>query len=246
MAFSTHQQYAQSFKCQASIEASLAPINMELGKIYIPQETTLFSLLSTAFSQFRSIYSLSDPSGLLSQPTTLDQFLSSIFDGTASLPFVTEKGGLRILAGLDDHDKATLYVQAVAGMVLIFQRLNGHELSKALLSRELRLFVESQKRQTVLERIDHSHFFTDCYTKAAIADSVVETIETSGSSDSSSDSDSGRQSPAAEDNKRFAYDNHHLAGATLDGPGPDLSSWENERPCKNMGLPWGFTIMTLN
>lgn len=242
MAFSTHQQYAQSFKCQASIEASLDPISMELGKIYIPQETSLFSLLSTAFSQFRSIYALSDPSNLLSQPTTLDRFLSSVFEATGSLPFVTEKGGLRILAGLDDHDKATLYVQAVAGMVLILKRLAGHELTEGLLSRELRVFEESQERQTVLERIDHSHFFTDCYTKAAIVDSVVETIETSGSSGS----DSGQQSPAVEENKRFAYDNHHLAGANLDATGSDLSAWENERPCKNMGLPWGFTIMTLN
>ncbi|KAK4184192.1 hypothetical protein QBC35DRAFT_517739 [Podospora australis] len=216
MAFSTHQQYAQSFKCQASVDASLDLINMELGKIYVPQETTLFSLLTSIFAQFQSIYSIQDPFQLLSVPRALDRFLSSIFDGTDSLPFVTERG-VRILAGLDDHDKATLYVQAVAGMVLIFQRLVGHELSEGSLSRELRLFSESEQRRNVLERIDHSHFFTDCYTKGAIADLVVETIEGSTRS-----------------------------GPTLNGTGDDVNSWQSQRPLKNNGLPWGFTIMTLN
>ncbi|GAB1317825.1 hypothetical protein MFIFM68171_08035 [Madurella fahalii] len=210
--------------CQASIEASMGFLNFDMGRLSVPTETSLFSLLGQCFARFTSIFNLEDPHGILTEPSTLERILSSVFD-TASRAFVTERSP-RILAGLDDRDKSCLYVQAVAGMVLIFRRLSsaGRELSASLLSRELQLFAESEQRQAVLEKIAGSHLLSSCYTKSAIVEFVVEVVE-------------GRELG-------------HYDTLPLNKAGEDLLSnsvtWVSDRPCKNMGLPWGFTIMTIN
>lgn len=195
-----------------------------MGRLSIPAETSLFSLLSQAFSKFATIFSLADPYAILTEQSTLERFLKSIFD-TTSHAFVTEKSP-RIIAGLDDRDKSCLYVQAVAGMVLLFRRLRsaGRELSASLVSRELQLFSESEQRRAVLEKIAGSHLLSSCYTKNAMIDYVLEVVD---------DRESGHYDPLP-----------------LSKVGEDLLSnsvaWVSDRPCKNMGLPWGFTFMAIN
>jgi hypothetical protein len=133
---------------------------------------------------------------------------------------------LRILAGLDDHDKSCLFVQAVAGMTLLFRRLSsvGSVLSDAIFSRELQRFAESEHRRLMLEKIGGSSLFSSCYTKSSIVDFVMAAIE--------------EQEVVRRD--RLPLSN---AGEDLLS---DAVAWVSDRPCKNMGLPWGFTIMTLN
>ncbi len=195
-----------------------------MGRLSIPAETSLFSLLDQSFTKITGIFNLNDPYAILKEPSALERILSSIFD-TTSRAFVTEKS-VRILAGLDDHDKSCLYLQAVAGMVLIFQRLRSAStlLSSGLLSRELQLFAESEQRSAVLDKIGGSSLFSSCYTKTAIVDFVLAAVE----------------------EREVA----HHDSLSLNSTGADLLSdsvaWVSDRPCKNMGMPWGFTIMALN
>ena len=196
----------------------------DMGRPAIPQETSLFSLLAQCFVRFKAAFELDDAQGILSSPSRLERILCSIFD-TASRAFVTDTSS-RALAELDEHDKACLFVQAVAGMAMIFQRLScvGRELSSNIFLRELQLFAESDQRQSMLDKIDASSLISSCYTTSVMVDFVMAVIE-------------GR-------------DTEHFEGLSLGKRGQDLLSdhiaWVSDRPCKNMGLPWGFTIMALN
>jgi hypothetical protein len=199
-------------------------LSLTLGRLSIPSEACLFSLLAQCFTKMTHIFNLNDPSNILAEPAILERILNSIFDST-SVPFVTEKS-VRIAAGLDDHDRSCLFVEAVAGMVLIFQRLNlaGGVISSRLLSRELQLFAESEQRRVALDKIGSSSLFSSCYTKSSIVDFLMVAIEEGNT--------------------------HHHDALPLSAAGEHLLSdnvaWVSDRPCKNMGLPWGFTIMTLN
>lgn len=199
-------------------------LSLEMGRLSIPAETCLFSLLSQCFTKIKGIFNINDPSGILAEPSSLERILNSVFD-TTSLPFVTEKS-VRIAAGLDDHDKSCLFVQAVAGLVLIFRHLDstGTVLSAGMFTRELQVFAESEQRRAALGKIGGSSLLTSCYTRSSIVDFLITTI-----------------------NEREILNNDGLG---LRMPGKDLASdhvaWVNDRPCKKMGLPWGFTIMALN
>ncbi|EAA28810.2 hypothetical protein GE21DRAFT_9856 [Neurospora crassa] len=226
---------------QASIEAAADNLLFEQGRLLVPPETCLSTLLKQILVQFTNTYALPDGShALLSQPSSLDRILNSIFD-TSCLAFVTEKE-FRIEAGLDDHDKVTLFVQAVAGMAMVFERLlracssssaafansGSGDLTTSLLSRELQLFAESEQRRTMLDRIGATSLLSHCYTKDELVSFVVAMVE---------DPDRASQQGGS-------------SLLSLNAAGEDLSSdsvaWVSGRSCKNMGLPWGFTIMALN
>ncbi|KAK4235891.1 hypothetical protein C8A03DRAFT_36243 [Achaetomium macrosporum] len=212
-------------QCQASIEVCMDFLSLDMGRLSIPAETCLFSLLSQCFTKIKSIFNINDPQNVLEEPSALDRILSTIFD-TASVAFVTEKS-VRIVAGLDDHDKSCLCVQAVAGMVLFFRRVSaaGTVLSAGLFSRELQLFAESEQRRALLDKIESSSLFSSCYTKSSMVDFVLAAVENDG-------------------------DIEHNDGLPLAKARENLSAdsvaWGGSRPYQNMGLPWGFTIMALN
>ncbi|KAK1776549.1 hypothetical protein QBC45DRAFT_419182 [Copromyces sp. CBS 386.78] len=105
----------------ASIEAATSHISFSQGRLLVSPGTCLSTLLKQTLTNFTTNYDTHLPSSLqsllLSQPSSLDRILNSIFD-TSCLAFVTEKE-FRIEAGLEDHDRVTLFVQAVAGMAVV-------------------------------------------------------------------------------------------------------------------------------
>ncbi|KAK0712785.1 hypothetical protein B0T26DRAFT_345204 [Lasiosphaeria miniovina] len=206
----------------ASIEACMDYMVSELGRLYVPQEASLFGLLSQCLAKFNDTFAIDDRQGVLSGPSGLERILNSIFD-TDSRAFVTDKS-LRILAGLDDHDKACLLVQAVAGMALVFRRLASAsaDLTPRLFSRELQLFAESEQRRSMLEQVGGTSLFSSCYTRSVMVDFLAAVVE----------------------ERETAHNEVPSANfVTEDFLSDNVAS---ERPCKNMGLPWGFTIMAIN
>ncbi|KAK3939208.1 hypothetical protein QBC46DRAFT_388470 [Diplogelasinospora grovesii] len=209
-----------SSKCQASIEASVALLDISMGRVMVPAETTLWGVLLQCFTKFQSIFTLSDNDGILSDSSGLKRILGAIFD-TDSRAFVTEDS-LRILAGLNDKAKTCLFAQAVAGMALLFQRfsLTDRKLSGGLLTRELQLFAESEQRREMLDKIAHSSLLEACYIRGAFVDMLLATI--------------GAEVTDKHPNTAAEY--------LLN----DSMACVSDRPCSNMGLPWGFTIMAIN
>ncbi|KAK4166919.1 hypothetical protein QBC43DRAFT_11372 [Cladorrhinum sp. PSN259] len=215
----------QNLRCQASIEASISPIQIQLGRLALPAESTIHTLLTQSYTKLTEIFNLHDPESLLSSQSTFSHILDAILD-TSSRPFANPDSEL-ILAGLDDHDKACLYLQAVVGMVLILERLksSSSDLSAGLLARKLQLFAESKQRQAVLDAIAGSHCFSESYTRNDVVEFLVNAIQDREVDDFSLPTPSGEELLVS-------------VGNSWDG--------SSERPCKNMGLPWGFTIMALN
>jgi len=110
-------------------------------------------------------------------------------------------------------------------MVLVFRRLSlGGVISDKSFARELQLFAESEQRRAALDKIGASHVFSTCYTKSSIVDFVMAAVD--------------EQDVRHHDSLPLSTAENYLLS--------DSVAWVSDRPCKNMGLPWGFTIMTLN
>lgn len=105
----------------------------------------------------------------------------------------------------------------------------SEDLTTCLFSRELQLFAESEQRRTMLDRVGGTSLLSHCYTKDELVSFVVATVE-----------------------DRVPHPRHADGSSLLplNAVGEDLLSdsvaWVSDRSCKNMGLPWGFTIMALN
>lgn len=195
------------------------------GRLSIPSETTLFDLLSQCFTKFVDIFDIQDEDNVLVDPSSLERVLSCIFD-TESRAFVTEKS-LRLVDRLDDHDKLSLFIQAVTGLTMIFQRLSASETgtSKGHFSTELSRFNKAPARREMLDEVAASHLLTECYDTEDLADLLLQIVE-----DDEADS--------SDDDLPWAAPREAIVN--------DSEEWDVNRPCKKMGLPWGFTIMALN
>jgi hypothetical protein len=195
-----------------------------MGRLAIPTDTTLLSLLHDSFTKITTIFALPDPESILAQEPTLEHMLHSIFD-TASLDLVTSPS-LEALALLEDRDKACLFAQGVGGLATIFQRLSATraDVTSCVLLRETQLFAESDQRRNMLEKIGASSLLTSCYTKGVMADFVMATIE----------------------NRETGHFENLPLGRLGQEALSDSVAWVSDRPCKTNGLPWGFTIMTVN
>ena len=145
----------------------------------------------------------------------------------------------RILAVVLDEDaKACILAQAIAGIVFVLRRLAEHfspssssslpgrELTTQAFERQLRLFFGSEQRRTILDRVERSHLWGNCFAKPEILNLIMEAIDVDMAHD-----DSGRSSPVLK----------------LEDDVVDPVAWVNEqRPARNLGIPDGLTIMALN
>lgn len=131
-----------------------------------------------------------------------------------------------MLAGLNDHDKSCLFLQAVAGIVLVVQHLSlapSPVVTAQSLARELRTFAGCEQRRAALATIGGSCVFSASYNMSHVVDFVMAAIVEHKTLERL------ERRPTAEDylmdvNTRF----------------------EQSRPYQNMGTPGGFTIMMLN
>ena len=111
-----------------------------------------------------------------------------------------------------------------------------------LFSRELQLFAESEQRRTMLNRVvgETSLLNGHCYTQEELVRFVMATTV----------EDVDDRSSSCSSLQRGYADGSDLYLLRLNAVGEDLLSesvaWVSDRSCKNMGLPWGFTIMALN
>ncbi|KAH8899960.1 hypothetical protein GQ53DRAFT_740951 [Thozetella sp. PMI_491] len=208
-------------RVQACIDVALEYFTVELNQPSIQSEMTLRAILSQCIARFSAIYALDDGDRLLADAANQKRVLDTIFDSD-SRAFVTEDC-IFMLEHLDDHAKTTLLSQAVGGLILIFQRLSttGSKVTPGALSRELQLFAESEERHAMLGAIASSHVLQFCYMKGEIASLIVQAIK---------------------------CEEHDDVPLTTMGQERlrDGVSWVSYRPCRDMGMPWGFTIMAIN
>ncbi|KAM7188262.1 hypothetical protein V8F20_010639 [Naviculisporaceae sp. PSN 640] len=222
-----------SSKCQDGITASLDYLNIEGGRLSIQPETKLLDILAGCFSNFVDIFDLQDEEKTLSSPSALEDVMKSIFDNE-NQAFVTEDS-LQIVEGLEAKEKLSLFLQSVTGMAMVFQHLalSGANMTPSALARELEIFSEEDERHDMLEKVAASRFLNTCSDKKDLVVSLMKIVE---------DED--------EDDTTVLETNHHNLVtswvASKQSINTEIEEWDSSRPCKNMGLPWGFTILALN
>ncbi|KAK4217492.1 hypothetical protein QBC37DRAFT_414622 [Rhypophila decipiens] len=222
-----------SSKCQEGITASLGYLALEAGQLSVPTDNKLLDTLAECLSTFVNIFALEDEEKALSSPSTLETVLKSIFDNENEV-FVMEDS-LLLVEGLSDQERLSLFLQAVTGMAMVFQHLSlsGATMTPSALERELEIFSEGDERHEMLEKVEASRFLTACYDKKDLGVYLMKIVE-----------DEDEEEDITPENH-----NHNLVtswSATKQTINTDSDEWDSSRPCKNMGLPWGFTILALN
>ncbi|KAK4195299.1 hypothetical protein QBC40DRAFT_236802 [Triangularia verruculosa] len=224
MAISLPQQRPVSpptTKLHQALRTSLTPLTLTHTHLSLPQETTIHPILSTTLGYISKIYALrTTPS--------LQALLEAIFPSD-TLPILLDQTGT-LISGLDEQAKAILYIQAIAGLVLIFEHLSKHEdITAGIVERELGVFDQSEQKRTVLDKIEESGLLNECYTKDAVVEFLVEVIE-------------GKQ----EEEEGVTLERTETTETVFINEKVDWDTGMGGRPYGNNGLPWGFTIMTLN
>jgi hypothetical protein len=123
---------------------------------------------------------------------------------------------------LDETTNARMLAQAITGMIILFQGFsNQTEITPRLFDEELERFAESERRSQAMNKIQASNLFVRCYVRSQILGLIIDT--------------------AGEKESRAV-----MPVVASDEDYQSVISWATELPPRNMGLPWGFTIMALN
>ena len=116
-----------------------------------------------------------------------------------------------------------LLAQAICAVVVVFARLedSGKEICPGLLSKELQLLSEGDQLRMLINHLESCHVFSKCFMKTQLEDAMIDAIQAARRDEIQPlDEDLASDVPY-----RICMD---------------------EIPARNMGLPWGFTIMSIN
>jgi hypothetical protein len=202
--------------------------------VSILSDFTLHSVCSAIYHSAVAAFAIPGSQKVLAPESSLAKVLSAIFDNDHRA-FVLEDSD-RILAVLDGEAKGCILTQAIAGMLFILCRLAATypqgaahgELTAQAFERELRRFARSEQRTSILEKIEKSHLWGNCFAKIELRDLIMEALKTAREETENSEDP---LSPALE----------------LEDDIPDPVAWVNEqRPIRDLGVPEGLTIMALN
>lgn len=219
-----------SDKSKATANLLTAHFALRSRTVSIPRSLSLWSTAQSSYTTTHNIFALpQDPVTLpLSQRSSPALVLNAIFDTDAKLFF--DGPGALLFTSLPEGSKVRLLAQAVTGLVLFFRQLaaalteSGEAfVSDAMFARELEAFRESEERRAAMAAVEASTLFERCADISQVARLVVRVVERVG------------------DEVALA---EMLEGAS-DGEEGAMMTLEVERP-RNMGLPWGFSILPVN
>ncbi|KAK1974225.1 hypothetical protein LZ30DRAFT_694492 [Colletotrichum cereale] len=211
-----------SATCRKSIDGTMSHFTVSMGKASVQNNVSLWTTLSQCYDEVAKAFALDDPEGVLSTPDSISKVVHATFDHDEH--GLIEQDSSAMANHLDDAAKAHMLAQAVAGTVAFFQKLassSSHRrgpVTQAAFDREVRRFAECELRSAMIRKIEQSRLFGRCYTKSQIADLIMDVVE------------------AKVGDAEFASEDEYQ----------NAIGWATELPARNMGLPWGFSIMALN
>jgi len=195
--------------------------SVTLGTASVQITVSVWETLVQTYNKLYKTYNLDDPQGILSKPDTLQSILGATFDRDELAILTKHSQDLGILDdSLDDVTKAHVLAQAIAGIVTVLEHIAStrKQVDEHLVSDEIQHFAESSHRQRIAETIEGSRVFARCYHKSQIANLILKAVE---------DKEVAKWDSLADDDQAAI-------------------GWASELPSRNMGLPWGFTILALN
>lgn len=169
----------------------------------------------------------------------LRKMLSAIFDADHRA-FVLDEPDPRILATMDADAKACIFAQAIAGLVHLLRKVAtcSSTLSPQVFDAKLRRFAESDERRIMLDAIEKSPVWSNCFEKAHIGSMIMDAI--------SGKPVAGAEVVAAAADKKRATEvsvveviaEQDLVSKQLWDDGPHMQ--------RDFGVPDVFQIMVLN
>lgn len=215
----------------ATIETSHPLFVIHTNRVTTLPDTSLFALCQQIYDSAVQNLSLAPVSHLLS----LQSILTATFDPTHRAFVLDDSPDTqRILAVLDADARACIFAQAIAGMVYFLRTVAEctSPLTKERVDAKLRRFAESEARHTMLEAVEVSPVWTDCFEKAQISNLILKVV-------------TGRSNVADVVEKKkegIAVSVVELGDDLVNEPvfndGPHLK--------RDLGVPDVFTIMVLN
>jgi hypothetical protein len=192
-----------------------------MGKASVEISSSVWETLVQTSDKLAKTYDLNDPEDVMSSRSTLQRILSATFDRD-ELAFLTQHSqALNLLDdSLDGLSRAHVLAQAIAGLVTILENVaaTGRQVNAAVVNEVISHFAESEHRRRIAEMIEGSRVFARCYDRSQITDLVLRAVE---------DKEASKWESLADDEQAAI-------------------GWASELPSRNMGLPWGFTILALN
>ncbi|KPM41059.1 hypothetical protein AK830_g5476 [Neonectria ditissima] len=207
-----------------AVNAAVEIFAINEGHASIPADQCPLEVLFSTLQKISATFKLDvDPELDLNCRKTLHRILQAVFDSDTQ-GFLEQETTSEVFAHLDAPQKARILAQAIAAATIIFQRLaeTGRTITYGLLNREAQLFAESDQRALMQDAIEESPIFEQCKVKGDLSEAIKEAMQ-------AEEAPSTPQPFASDDKVDFTFS----------------SSAGHERP-KNMGLPFGFTIMSIN
>ncbi|KAH6686741.1 hypothetical protein F5X68DRAFT_11968 [Plectosphaerella plurivora] len=212
---------AVSTQCKTSIENVIPVFTVTMGKASVEIPNSVWETLGQTSDKLAKSYNLNDPESIMSSRNTLQRILAATFDRD-ELAFLTQHSqALDLLDdSLDGITRAHELAQAIAGMVTILEKVAaiGRQVDASLVNDEIRHFAESEHRRRIAQTIEGSRVFARCYDRSQITDLILRAVE---------DKEDSQWESLADDEQAAI-------------------GWASELPSRNMGLPWGFSILALN
>lgn len=216
-------QTTLSQRSKATISALATHFITKNNTPSIAPTLNLWAAIQTAYTTALTTFHLQEDATLpLSSPSAGTHIINAVFDTDAKLLFTGPHATL--FASLAPASKARLLAQGIAGIVLFLRALGetaegeGGVVTSTLFARELEVFRGSEERQAVLDAVDDSHVWEVCAAKEDVSRAIMRAVESA--------------------------DEEVEVSGEVEGVGA-LFGFEIGRP-KNMGLPWGFSILPVN
>lgn len=205
----------------AAVNAAIDIFTIDQGHVTLPDDLCPLDALSSILRNISSVFELDVSADLdLTCRNILHRILQFIFDTNTQSALEEDS---EIFAHLSSKQKARILAQAIAAFTVIFQRLaqTGEKVTYGVLNREAQLFTESDQRALMQSLIEGDAVFENCTRKSDIAEAILSAID--------ADEDAATPQPVAADDKQdFMF------------------SPSAAQEHKNMGVPWGFSIMAIN
>lgn len=198
----------------------MSHFTLSMGQASVQNNVTMWTTLSQCYDEIAKTFALQDPENIIANPESISAVVHATFDHDAH--GLVEQQSSSMMHCIDDVTKAHMLAQAIAGMVAFFRKLAIHHehqpVTNASFDRDLQRFADCELRSAMIRKIEDSRIFGRCYTKNQIADLIMDAVD------------------GKVDDAEFTSEDEYQ----------NAIGWATELPARNMGLPWGFSIMALN
>ncbi|KAG8162048.1 hypothetical protein KVR01_007813 [Diaporthe batatas] len=229
-------------KCRETIETSYPLFVIHHNHVTTIPDETIFHLCRCIFASALQKLPVQNQSAI--DFLCLRKMLSAVFDEDHRA-FVLDEPDPRLLATMDADAKACIFAQAVAGLVYLLRKVAtcSVTLSPEVLDAKLARFAAGDERRVMLDAIEKSPVWSNCFEKAHIGNMIMDAVN--GKAVAGADV----VSAAADDNKKRGTGvvsvvelgspkQQDVAEKQLWDDGPHLQ--------RNFGVPDVFQIMVLN